>query len=193
MYQLTPSGNFSYIPTTMASQGKIISVVALEKQNIGRQQSFGGSQQQQQQQYENFWSRFHNARASLDLPPLRATERSSLVITQTASVLDTSETETSEEDNSNDNEYTDVECPMDESFESNKTVDTCLDSDEEDHDEDIFTKSLAIENLNLRNFLMVGDRKKKISDISEIIAFNNHQAQFVSQVEYQMQICKSEV
>ena len=193
MYQLTPSGNFSYIPTTMVSQGKIISVVALEKQSLGRQQSFGGGQQQQQQQYENFWSRFHNARASLDLPPLRATERSSLVITQTASVLDTSETETSEEDNSNDNEYTDVECPMDESFESNKTVDTCVGSDEEDHDEDIFTKSLAIENLNLRNFLMVGDRKKKISDISEIIAFNNHQAQFVSQVEYQMQICKSEV
>ena len=192
MYQLTPSGNFSYIPTTMASQGKIISVMALEKQNLGRQQSCGGGQQQQQQ-YENFWSRFHNARASLDLPPLRATERSSLVITQTASVLDTSETETSEEDNSNDNEYTDVECPMDESFESNKTVDTCVGSDEEDHDEDIFTKSLAIENLNLRNFLMVGDRKKKISDISEIIAFNNHQAQFVSQVEYQMQICKSEV
>ena len=193
MYQLTPSGNFSYIPTTMVSQGKIISVVALEKQSLGRQQSFGGGQQQQQQQYENFWSRFHNARASLDLPPLRSTERSSLVITETASVLDTSETETSEEDNSNDNEYTDVECPMDESFESNKTVDTCIGSDEEDHDEDIFTKSLAIENLNLRNFLMVGDRKKKISDISEIIAFNNHQAQFVSQVEYQMQICKSEV
>ena len=191
MYQLTPSGNFSYIPTTMASQGKIISVVALEKQNLGRQQSFGGGQHQQQ--YENFWSRFHNARASLDLPPLRSTERSSLVITETASVNDTSETETSEEDNSNDNEYTDVECPMDESFESNKTVDTCVGSDEEDHDEDIFTKSLAIENLNLRNFLMVGDRKKKISDISEIIAFNNHQAQFVSQVEYQMQICKSEV
>ena len=40
---------------------------------------------------------------------------------------------------------------------------------EEDED-DIFTKSLAPEHLDLKNFLTVEDRKKKISQISEIIA-----------------------
>ena len=50
--------------------------------------------------------------------------------------------------------------------------------DKEDHedfleeDEDIFTKSLAPEHLDLKNFLTVEDRKKKISQISEIIAYN---------------------
>ena len=44
--------------------------------------------------------------------------------------------------------------------------------DEQDN-VDIFTKSMDINNLDLRNFLMTGDRKKKISDISEIMAFNN--------------------
>ena len=50
--------------------------------------------------------------------------------------------------------------------------------DKEDHedfleeDEDIFTKSLAPEHLDLKNFLIVEDRKKKISQISEIIAYN---------------------
>ena len=39
-------------------------------------------------------------------------------------------------------------------------------------EEDIFTKSLAPENLDLKNFLSVEDRKKKISQISEIIAYN---------------------
>ena len=39
-------------------------------------------------------------------------------------------------------------------------------------DEDIFTKSLAPEHLDLKNFLTVEDRKKKISEISEIIAYN---------------------
>ena len=28
-------------------------------------------------QYNNFWSRFHNTRASMDLPPLRVSEKAS--------------------------------------------------------------------------------------------------------------------
>ena len=39
-------------------------------------------------------------------------------------------------------------------------------------DEDIFTKSLAPEHLDLKNFLTLEDRNKKISQISEIIAYN---------------------
>ena len=44
--------------------------------------------------------------------------------------------------------------------------------DIEADEEDIFTKSLAPENLDLKNFLIVEDRRKKISQISEIIAYN---------------------
>ena len=50
--------------------------------------------------------------------------------------------------------------------------------EEEDNDEDIFTKSLAPYNLNLKNFLDIkgtefnSSRTKKISDVSEIFAFN---------------------
>ena len=46
------------------------------------------------------------------------------------------------------------------------------DEDFVEEDEDIFTKSLAPEHLDLKNFLTVEDRKKKISQISEIIAYN---------------------
>ena len=46
------------------------------------------------------------------------------------------------------------------------------DEDFVEDDEDIFTKSLAPEHLDLKNFLTVEDRKKKISQISEIIAYN---------------------
>ena len=51
-------------------------------------------------------------------------------------------------------------------------------TDEEDIEEDIFTKSLAPYNLKLKNFLDIREnqfnvkRIKKISDISEIYAFN---------------------
>ena len=44
--------------------------------------------------------------------------------------------------------------------------------DIEAEEEDIFTKSLAPEHLDLKNFLIVEDRRKKISQISEIIAYN---------------------
>ena len=54
-----------------------------------------------------------------------------------------------------------------------------MDDDASDEsDEDIFTKSLAPNNLNLKNFLDIKGtelnvrRVKKISDISEIYAFN---------------------
>ena len=46
------------------------------------------------------------------------------------------------------------------------------DQDVSEEEEDIFTKSLAPEHLDLKNFLTVADRKKKISQISEIIAYN---------------------
>ena len=44
--------------------------------------------------------------------------------------------------------------------------------DIEAEEEDIFTKSLAPEHLDLKNFLIVEDKRKKISQISEIIAYN---------------------
>ena len=60
-----------------------------------------------------------------------------------------------------------------------KSVLNSANSQEEDEsDEDIFTKSLAPYNLNLKNFLDLKgtefnvSRAKKISDISEIFAFN---------------------
>ena len=72
--------------------------------------------------------------------------------------------------------------------------------DKEDHedfvddDEDIFTKSLAPEHLDLKNFLTVEDRKKKISEISEIIAYNIGQQKQVcnnSMMELQMENVKT--
>ena len=44
--------------------------------------------------------------------------------------------------------------------------------DIEAEEEDIFTKSLAPEHLDSKNFLIVEDKRKKISQISEIIAYN---------------------
>ena len=69
-----------------------------------------------------------------------------------------------------------VSASTDEGFED------CLCPDEED---DIFTKSLAVDNLNLQNFLIVStDRKKKTSDISEIMAYNRIISKTESQVQF---------
>ena len=73
-------------------------------------------------------------------------------------------------------------------------------ADKEDHEdfiedeEDIFTKSLAPEHLDLKNFLTVEERKKKISQISEIIAYNIGPQKQVcnnSMMEFQMENIKT--
>lgn len=46
--------------------------------------------------------------------------------------------------------------------------------DNKDDSNDIFTKSMNIHNLNLKNFIIKTDeRTKKVSDVSEILAYNN--------------------
>ena len=55
----------------------------------------------------------------------------------------------------------------------------CLDCEDDDEEEtgaeqDIFTKSMNINNLKLKNFIIsTEERSKKISDVSEIMAYNN--------------------
>ena len=125
-------------------------------------------------QYNNFWSRFHNTRASMDLPPLRVLEKTSNDTrndkNDKEAVVDKHEEQEQsiEEENKRKISQTD----SDEGF--GDSLSLGFEKEEQEHDNvDIFTKSMDINNLDLRNFLMVGDRKKKISDISEIMAFNN--------------------
>ena len=125
-------------------------------------------------QYNNFWSRFHNTRASMDLPPLRVLEKTSNDTgndkNDKEAVID--KNEENEDDKMEDNERKISQTDSDEGF--GDSLSLGFEKEEQEQDNvDIFTKSMDINNLDLRNFLMVGDRKKKISDISEIIAFNN--------------------
>ena len=61
---------------------------------------------------------------------------------------------------------------------SKPTSNETNEEESDESEEDIFTKSLAPYNLNLKNFLAIKEkelnvsRTKKISDISEIFAFN---------------------
>ena len=126
-------------------------------------------------QYNNFWSRFHNTRASMDLPPLRVADKTA---DDTENVKDDKDVaidedeEKEEKKSEEDNERKVSQTESDEGF--GDSLSLGFEKEEQDQDNvDIFTKSMDIDNLDLRNFLMVGDRKKKISDISEIIAFNN--------------------
>ena len=125
-------------------------------------------------QYNNFWSRFHNTRASMDLPPLRVLGKTS---NDTGNDKDDNEAvvdkhEEQEQNIEEDNERKISQTDSDEGF--GDSLSLGFEKEEQEHDNvDIFTKSMDINNLDLRNFLMVGDRKKKISDISEIMAFNN--------------------
>ena len=110
----------------------------------------------------NFWSRFHN-----NLPSevtLVQRQGSQDVTGDGLENLDSVETEEQFQEIDIRPKKKESSASIDEGFED------CLCPDEED---DIFTKSLAVENLNLQNFLIVpADRKKKISDISEIMAYN---------------------
>ena len=107
----------------------------------------------------NFWSRFHN-----NIPPeVTLVQRQGSQDVDGDDLDDDSEEQFKEIDIKNKKQST-SSASSDEGFED------CLCPDEE---EDIFTKSLAVENLNLQNFLIVStDRKKKTSDISEIMAYN---------------------
>ena len=109
----------------------------------------------------NFWSRFHN-----NLPPevtLVQRQGSQDVTGDGLENLDSEETEEQFQE-------IDISPKKESSASIDEGFEDCLCPDEED---DIFTKSLAVENLNLQNFLIApADRKKKISDISEIMAYN---------------------
>ena len=81
------------------------------------------------------------------------------------------EEEEQEENEESDSDRKVSQTESDEGF--GDSISLGFEMEEEEKDKvDIFTKSLDIDNLDLRNFLIVGDRKKKISDISEIIAYN---------------------
>ena len=126
----------------------------------------------------NFWSRFHNTRASMDLPPLRTIGKTSDDNDNDENVKHDEEVTIDEDEDKEkkkteeDNERKVSQTESDEGF--GDSLSLGFEKEEQEQDNvDIFTKSLDIDNLDLKNFLMVGDRKKKISDISEIIAFNN--------------------
>ena len=123
-------------------------------------------------QYNNFWSRFHNTRASMDLPPLKVLEKASDDLENNKDDLEAvvDKHEEQEQNIKEDNERKISQTDSDEGF--GDSLSLGYEKDEQDN-VDIFTKSMDINNLDLRNFLMTGDRKKKISDISEIMAFNN--------------------
>ena len=107
----------------------------------------------------NFWSRFHN-----NLPPEVTLVQRQGSQDVTGDGLENLETEEQFQEIDILPKKKESSASIDEGFED------CMCPDEED---DIFTKSLAVENLNLQNFLIVpADRKKKISDISEIMAYN---------------------
>lgn len=71
-----------------------------------------------------------------------------------------------------DKDLTEEEVENDQEEEDTSEPGSPENEDIEAEEEDIFTKSLAPEHLDLKNFLIVEDRRKKISQISEIIAFN---------------------
>ena len=121
----------------------------------------------------NFWSRFHNTRASMGLPPLRTIDRTTddnENVKHDEEVAIDEHEDKEEKKTEEDNERKVSQTESDEGF--GDSLSLGFEKEEQDN-VDIFTKSLDIDNLDLKNFLMVGDRKKKISDISEIIAFNN--------------------
>ena len=120
-------------------------------------------------QYQNFWSRFHNTRASLDLPPLRIDKTVTRNDKDDEDGVDEEEEQEENEERDSDRKVSQTE--SDEGFGDSLSLGFEMEEEEKDK-VDIFTKSLDIDNLDLRNFLIVGDRKKKISDISEIIAYN---------------------
>ena len=127
-------------------------------------------------QYQNFWSRFHNTRASLDLPPLRSDKTVTRNDKDDEDGVDEEEDGVDEEEEQEEKEESDSDRKVsptesDEGFGDSLSLGFEMEEEEKDK-VDIFTKSLDIDNLDLRNFLIVGDRKKKISDISEIIAYN---------------------
>ena len=124
----------------------------------------------------NFWSRFHN-----NLPP-------EVTLVQRQGSQDVTGDELDDENLHSvetEEQFQEIDirpkkkessASIDEGFED------CLCPDEED---DIFTKSLAVDNLNLQNFLIVStDRKKKTSDISEIMAYNRIISKTESQVQF---------
>ena len=119
----------------------------------------------------NFWSRFHN-----NLPPdVTFVQRKESQGEDGDDLNEDTEEQFQEIDIKNKKQST-VSASTDEGFED------CLCPDEED---DIFTKSLAVDNLNLQNFLIVStDRKKKTSDISEIMAYNRIISKTESQVQF---------
>ena len=117
---------------------------------------------------DNFWSRFHKNF------PQYSTNNSHEVKTTVSE-------DNYEEDDESDEEEQQRPSPVikisvssaDEGFED------CLDCEDDDEEEtgaeqDIFTKSMNINNLKLKNFIInTEERSKKISDVSEIMAYNN--------------------
>ena len=145
----------------MTNQIFVLSASSLEAAsslNINRDKSF-------------LWSRFHQ--------DYQHNPNQQLKTQSSAGSEDTEDTEETKEDTEDLEETKDTEDREDIEREENASDDQEENESEQGHDqdvseeeEDIFTKSLAPEHLDLKNFLTVADRKKKISQISEIIAYN---------------------
>ena len=67
---------------------------------------------------------------------------------------------------------------------SDTTADEGFEDEEDDDDSNIFTKSLAVDKLNLMNFMLVEDKQKKISDVSQIIAPHNFHSKIKPEVTF---------
>ena len=133
----------------MTNQIFVLSASSLEAAsslNINRDKSF-------------LWSRFHQ--------DYQHNPNQQLKSQSSAGSEDTEDTEETKEDRE-DREREENASDDQEENESEQGQD----QDVSEEEEDIFTKSLAPEHLDLKNFLTVADRKKKISQISEIIAYN---------------------
>ena len=135
----------------MTNQIFVLSASSLEAAsslNINRDKSF-------------LWSRFHQ--------DYQHNPNQQLKTQSSAGSEDTEDTEeTKDTEDREDREREENTCDDQEENESEQGQD----QDVSEEEEDIFTKSLAPEHLDLKNFLTVADRKKKISQISEIIAYN---------------------
>ena len=135
----------------MTNQIFVLSASSLEAAsslNINRDKSF-------------LWSRFHQ--------DYQHNPNQQLKSQSSAGSEDTEDTEeTKDTEDREDREREENTCDDQEENESEQGQD----QDVSEEEEDIFTKSLAPEHLDLKNFLTVADRKKKISQISEIIAYN---------------------
>ena len=135
----------------MTNQIFVLSASSLEAAsslNINRDKSF-------------LWSRFHQ--------DYQHNPNQQLKTQSSAGSEDTEDTEeTKDTEDKEDREREENASDVQEENESEQGHD----QDVSEEEEDIFTKSLAPEHLDLKNFLTVADRKKKISQISEIIAYN---------------------